>query len=187
MPIRLAGVSRNVKVPDTYKCYRSYGRDSNTASNAETDNAQAWPGLKSWEGLSLKPGFTLKALPCEEDYSLNPVPGKTRLGACHRLWTNKWYCYMTCQSVILRSKRRPQSTATAAESEKGNYPTGLFPFAFWESSILIYRIKYGIKIKRIKIKICGVDQIKHKVDQDQMPNIIHPCQGSRSKGARSLS
>jgi hypothetical protein len=38
----------------------------------------------------------------------------------------------------LRSKRRPQSTATAAESEMGNYPTGLFPIAFyWVSQDII--------------------------------------------------
>jgi len=40
----------------------------------------------------------------------------------------------------LRSKRRPQSTAKAAESEMGNYPTGLFPIAF-------YRCKQDIMTK----------------------------------------
>jgi SSS family solute:Na+ symporter len=37
------GVPGDVKVPDTYRGYRTYGLDSNAASNAETDSAQAWP------------------------------------------------------------------------------------------------------------------------------------------------
>jgi len=130
-PIRRAGVPRDVKVPDTYRSYQTYGQDSNNASKAGTDNAQAWPRLKSRKWLRLKPGIILKALPREEDCSLKPVPEKTEPDESHQLWTTTGHFYKVCQSVNLRSKRRPQSTTTVAGCEMGNYPTGLFPIAFY--------------------------------------------------------
>jgi len=36
--------------------------------------------------------------------------------------------------LFLRSKRRPQSTAKAAESEMGNYPKRWFPIALYALS-----------------------------------------------------
>lgn len=65
--IRRAGVTRDIKVPVTHKCYRTYGQDSNNASNAETGNAQAWPGSESRKRLGPKPGIRLIDLPCGEN------------------------------------------------------------------------------------------------------------------------
>jgi hypothetical protein len=42
-PARRAGVPGDVKIPDTYRGYRTYGQDNNTASNAETDSTQVRP------------------------------------------------------------------------------------------------------------------------------------------------
>ena len=101
-PIRRAGVTGDVKVPDTYRSYRTYGQDSNNASKAGTDNAQAWPRLKSRKWLSLKPGIILKVLPREEDCSLKPVPEKTERDASQMLWTTKGHFYMVlpiCESA----------------------------------------------------------------------------------------
>ena len=98
-PIRRAGVSRNVKIPDTYRSYQTYGQDSNNASNAETDNAQAWPRPKSWEGQGTKPGIILKVLPREANYSLKPVPEKTKRGVRTCFEQQQGLAIWFCQSV----------------------------------------------------------------------------------------
>lgn len=78
----------------------------------------------------LKSGIKLKVLPCEENYKLNPVPEKSDNVHVTCLNNNRAFLYGCANLLVLRSKRRPRSITKVVESEKGNYPTGLFPFAF---------------------------------------------------------
>jgi hypothetical protein len=51
------------------------------------------------KGTKTKPGISLKVLPREEDYSLKPVPKKTKLGACTCFEQQQGIAIWLCQSV----------------------------------------------------------------------------------------